>query len=183
MTDPDSGIPQPLQTSIDQHRGRFAFLGWVLILLGLLAVLFPLVSSIAVKLFIGWLLIVPGCFVLYHAFQSRTWSSAIWSGLVGLLQLAAGIFLIATPLDGLIGLTVLMSILFVLQGAVEIGLWAQNRGQRRSSVWMLVSGIASAVLGLLLILGLPGTALWALGLMLGLNLITSGFAFLALTRA
>ncbi|SHJ15752.1 HdeD family acid-resistance protein [Wenxinia saemankumensis] len=182
MSDPGPGIPEPLRSAVQEHRGRFTFLGWALIAIGVLAVLFPLVSSIAVKVLVGWLLVLSGAAVLYHAFQSRSWGSALWSGLVGVLQIAAGIFLVVT-LDGLIGLTLLMAILFAAQGALEIALWAQNHGTAPASRWMLVSGAASILLGLLLLLGLPGTALWALGLMLGLNLITSGVAFLALTRA
>ncbi|GGL76100.1 HdeD family acid-resistance protein [Wenxinia marina] len=181
MTDRPT-LPEDLRAAIAEHRGRFTFLGWALIVLGVLAILFPLVASIAAKVLIGWLLLLSGAIVLYSAFQARRWRSALATGAIGVLQIAAGVYLAFFPLTGLIGLTFLMAILFLAQGVMELMLWNQHRPAGRGAGWLLFSAICSVALGVLLILGLPGTALWALGLMLGINLLSSGVSFLTLTR-
>lgn len=168
--------------SIREHRTRFRWLGIALIAAGALAILFPLVASIAAKVMIGWFLLIAGAVTLWHAFQARSWGDALLSAAIGVLQLAAGVYLAFFPLTGLVGLTILMGALFVAQGVIE-GLMALRRRPASGWGWMAASGAASLALGLLLILGLPGTALWALGLMLGINFLTSGLMFLALARA
>lgn len=177
-------LPGDMISILRNNAGRFRWLGIVLIVLGVLAILFPLVASIAAKVMIGWLLLLTGAAVLWHAFQARDWSGAIWSGVIGVLHLAAGVYLAFFPLTGLIGLTVFLSVIFAIQGIVEIMLsWQHRPGHGNEGpgwLWMGLSGAVSLGLSLLLVLGLPGTALWALGLLLGVNFLTSGLSFVAL---
>lgn len=183
MTDPLANPPLP-DTILDQiraHRGRFVWLGWSLIALGAVAIVFPLVASIAIKLLIGWVLLIAGAVTLWHAFQARSWGSALQSGLIGVLNLVVGVYLAFFPLTGLIGLTLVLGILFGVQGGAELAMALRHR-PRRSWGWLAASGAISMVLGLLLILGLPGTALWAIGVMTGINLISSGLSFVTLAR-
>lgn len=182
---PDKGaLPGDMIDTLRENAGRFRWLGIALIVVGVLAILFPVFASIAAKVMIGWFLLLTGALVLWHAFQARDWSGAIWSGLIGLLHLAAGVYLAFFPLTGLIGLTVLMAILFALQGGVELGLaWQHRPGHGREGpgwAWMGISGLVSLGLAILLLMGLPGTALWALGLLLGINFLSSGISFVAL---
>ena len=130
---------------------------------------------------IGWFLLIAGAITLWHAFQARGWGDALLSALIGVLQLAAGVYLAFFPLTGLVGLTLLLGALFASQGVIE-GLMSLRSRPHSGWGWMAASGAASLALGFLLILGLPGTALWALGLMLGINFLTSGLMFLALSR-
>jgi uncharacterized membrane protein HdeD (DUF308 family) len=174
--------PDEVLASIREHRTRFRWLGLALIAAGALAILFPLVASIAAKVMIGWFLLVAGAVTLWHAFQARSWGDALLSAAIGVLHLAVGVYLAFFPLTGLVGLTILMGALFGAQGIIE-ALMASRRRPAAGWGWMAVSGAASLALGLLLILGLPGTALWALGLMLGINFLTSGIMFIALARA
>ncbi|KAA9008017.1 HdeD family acid-resistance protein [Histidinibacterium aquaticum] len=181
MTDPGHTPTEDLLGHVREHRGRFRWLGIALIVAGIAAILFPFVASIAAKVMVGWLLLITGGVTLWHAFQSRSWREALLSGLVGLLNLAAGGYLAFFPLTGLVALTLLLGLLFGLQGGVEVAMaWRHRPGQNWG--WMMASGIAAIALALLLLLGLPGTALWALGLFLGINFISSGAAFLALSR-
>jgi len=169
--------PDPL----GPHRRKFMGLGLVLIILGLLAVLFPLVASIAVKVMLGWLFLLTGAAVLSLAFAARDWQSALPAALIGVLQLSAGVYLAFFPLTGLVGLTLFLGLMFLLQGMVEAVIAAQHR-PRAGWVWLGLSGMASVLVGGLLIAGLPETATWALGLLIGVNLLTSGISFLALSR-
>jgi uncharacterized membrane protein HdeD (DUF308 family) len=182
MTMPPQTDPlDPIIAAVRSHRQRFTILGAVLVILGILAIAFPLLGSIAVKLVLGWFLLATGASLLFAAFQMRDWQSAIWTGLIGLLQLAAGVYLAFFPLTGLIGLTLFMGVVFLFQGAAEATMALQHR-PRDGWGWLAVSALASIVLGVLLIAGLPGTAIWALGLFLGINLISSGVSFVALAR-
>lgn len=195
MSDPDPHIPTDaegfealdsrLRTAIRDNAGRFRWLGFALIAVGVLAILFPLVASVAAKAMIGWVFLVAGGLVLWHAFQARDWAPAILSGLIGVMQLAVGVYLAFFPLTGLIGLTVLVAIVFALQGAGEMALsWQHRPGHGNDGpgwVWMGLSGAVSLVLAVLLLAGLPGTALWAIGLLLGINLLSSGISFVALS--
>jgi uncharacterized membrane protein HdeD (DUF308 family) len=160
---------------------RLSGLGVALLVIGILAILFPLVASIAAKVMFGILLLLSGAAMLYGAFQSRAWGPALPVGLLGVVQVAAGVWLAFFPLAGLVALTFLLGVLFVLQGAGEIGMGLQAR-PLPGWLWLALSGVASAILGLLLILGLPGTALWAIGLIAGLNFVSSGLAFLLIGR-
>ncbi len=187
MTEPTSRDPKGsdfdrLNDIIRAHSRRFTILGIILICLGFLAILFPLIASIAAKTMVGWLFLLTGAAVLYNAFQARDWSSALWSGAIGVLHLAVGVYLAFFPLTGLVGLTLLVGLLFLVQGGFEAAI-AINHRPRRGWVWLAISGAASFILGLLLIAGLPGTALWALGLLLGLNFVSSGVSFIALARS
>jgi len=185
MTNQNDHFPDrdDILAAVREAPGRFTAIGWVLIALGLVAVLFPLIASIAVKVMVGWFLLITGAGMLYHAFQARRWRSALLSGLIGVLHLAAGVYLAFFPLTGLVGLTALMAVLFLIQGGVEGAIALQHRGEMRGWTWLMLSGVASGVLGVLLLAGLPGTAAWALGLMLGLNFLTSGVSFLSLVQA
>ena len=181
MDDFPPRTPIPIPAMTDEMRQEFQRVGWILVAIGLLSILFPLVASIAAKVMVGVALMIAGAFVLYHAFQARVWSAAIWSGLVGVLNLAVGAYLSFLPLSGLIGLTFLMGLSFVVQGGFE-GAIALRQRPRQGWGWLAFSAAAALILGVMLIAGLPGTALWALGLMLGLNLLTSGLSFVALAR-
>ncbi|MFQ6548747.1 HdeD family acid-resistance protein [Aestuariibius sp. 2305UL40-4] len=179
-TDPDK-LRAEFAERIRENSKRFTIFGIVLIVIGTLAILFPFLGSIFVKVTVGWFLLLSGAITLYAAFQTKTWNSAILNGLIGLLHLVAGAWLAFSPTGGLIALTFLLGIVFGLQGGVETAMALQNRGHKGWG-WLLASGIASLVLGLLLILGLPGTAVWALGIFAGINFVTTGIAFVALAR-
>ncbi|MWD28870.1 HdeD family acid-resistance protein [Aquicoccus sp. SCR17] len=182
-----AGLPSGLKQAVRENASRFRWLGIALIVLGILAILFPLVASVATKLLIGWIFLLSGAALLWHAFQARGWQPAVLSGLIGLLQLAVGVYLAFFPLTGLVGLTLILAVVFMVQGAVELALsWQHRPGQGNDGpgwVWMGLSGLISLALGMLLTAGLPGTALWAIGLLLGINLLSSGISFVALASA
>ena len=171
---------------IDAVGGQFAnglkWLGIALIVLGGLAIIFPLATSIAAKVFIGWLLIISGAFQMWQSFSIREWGGFLWNLLIGLLYLVAGCWLAFDPIAGLIGLTVLLAITFIAQGAMEAAMASKLRPNDGWG-WMMFSGLIGVAVGVLIIAELPSTAAWAVGLMVGVNMITSGFAFLTLGSA
>lgn len=162
-----------------ESRPLFIALGILLILVGLIAIGAPLATTIVAKIFAGWLLLVSGIAHIIHAFFARAWKAFFEDLLVGLLYTAVGVWLAFFPLAGLIGLTVLLAATFVVDGVLKFQMGLRLRP---SSGWllMIVSGLIAVVAGILLVLGLPSTAVWAIGLLVGINILMSGIAFLGL---
>lgn len=181
MTDPMQDR-DPILEAVRAARGRFRSFGWAMVVIGSLAIVFPIASSVIFKAMLGWLLLLSGAVMLWYAFQARAWKPALWSALIGLLYLAAGVYLAFFVFSGLIGLTLLMAILFVMQGAAEFAIAIQNRSNG-GWLWLLLSAALSVLVGGLLIASLPEAALWALGLFTGINLLSTGISFLMLVRA
>ena len=182
MTETPDPLPAGVMDAVRAHRGRFRVIGIVMIVIGVLAILFPLVFSVVAKVALGWVFLLTGAVMLWHAVQSRGWRSGLLAGLIAALHLALGVYLAFFALTGLVGLTFLLGVVFGVQGAVELVMAVQHRPERGWG-WLLVNGIVTLALGLLLVLGLPGTALWAIGVMLGVNFLSTGLAMLALSRA
>ncbi len=166
--------------------GRFAkaltWLGIAFIVFGLLAIIFPLATTIAAKTFIGWLFIIAGALQMWQSFSIREWGGFLWNLLIGTLYLVVGCWLAFDPFAGIIGLTVLLAITFIAQGVMEAAM-ANNLRPKNGWGWMMFSGLIGILAGVLIISGLPSTAVWAVGLMVGINMISSGFAFLTLGSA
>ena len=167
---------------IAEKWGWFLALGIVLILVGIAAICFPLVSTIAAKIFLGWLFLIGGVFLIIHAFSAQGWGGFLWSLLIGVLYLIAGGYLAFFPLTGLLTLAILLAILFVAEGIMEI-IMAFRVHPSDGRVWLLLSGIAALVVGVLIFLGLPSSAGWALGLLVGINLLFSGWSYVFLAMA
>jgi uncharacterized membrane protein HdeD (DUF308 family) len=154
-------------------------LGIVFIVLGFLAIVLPVIASFVVTSFIGWLLIVGGILYGYHAFGMRGgWNIAATVALA-LLTLASGIILLIFPLAGMITLTMFLAAYFIAAGILK-AIYAFQHRRSPGWGWALVSGLISIALGLLIASGLPGTALWALGVIFGVDLILYGWALIFL---
>ena len=168
--------------AVSTNRGWFYFIGILLIVLGVAAIAFPFLTTIAVKIFIGWLLLIGGIVQIAHAVRTRGWSEFFLNLLIGVLYLIAGGWLAFFPLTGIKTLTVLLALLFIVEGLIELAIAVRVR-QHAGWVWMLLSGIVAIAVGVLLIAELPSSAAWAIGLLVGINLIVSGFAYLFLPMA
>ena len=167
---------------ITEKWGWFLALGIVLILVGLAAIAFPLVSTIAAKIMLGWLFLIGGVMMILHAFSAQAWQGFLWSLLIGILYVVAGGYLAFFPLTGLLTLAILLVILFLAEGIFETIMAFQVRPHEGWG-FLLLSGIAAILVGLLIALDLPGSATWALGLLVGINLLFSGWSYIFLALA
>ena len=167
--------------ALRRHWGLFLFEGIVLVILGVLAVMAPAIASVAATLFFGWLLLISGIVGLFTTFRARQAPGFWWSLISAAAGIVAGVLLIGWPLIGRLSLTaVLIAFLFV-EGVVSIMYALEHRNALTGRWgWMLASGILDVVLGVILFAGLPGTALWALGLLLGINLLFGGWAMIVM---
>ncbi len=165
--------------AVRRHWVLFLAEGIVLVILGVLALLAPVVASVAATVFFGWLLLLSGIVGLVSTFRARHAPGFWWSLLSALIGIAAGVMLLGWPLLGTLSLTAVLIAFLFAEGIVTIMYALEHRnalsGRWR---WMLASGIVDVGLGVLLLVGLPGTALWALGLILGINLIFGGWALI-----
>ena len=165
--------------AVRRHWVLFLTEGIVLVILGVLALLAPVIASVAATVFFGWLLLLSGSIGLVATLRARHAPGFWWSLLSAAIGIVAGVLLLGWPLLGTLSLTAVLIAFLLAEGAVSIFYALEHRNALSGRWgWMLASGIIDVVLGILLFIGLPGTALWALGLLLGINLIFGGWALI-----
>lgn len=181
LSDFDARIAETKQLITDKW-GWFLALGIVLILAGLAAIAFPFLSSIAAKVVLGWLFLIGGVMMIVHAFQAPGWGGFLWEVLIGLLYVVVGAYLAFFPIAGLLTLTIVIAALFIAEGIFE-AIMAFRIRPHEGWIWLLLSGIAALAVGVIIAMGLPESAVWALGLLVGINLLFSGWSYVFLALA
>jgi uncharacterized membrane protein HdeD (DUF308 family) len=153
----------------------------VLVILGLLAIVVPPLATIAVAIFIGWLFLISGIAGLITTFGARHAPGFWWSLLSAVLAIAAGVVLLGWPVSGAVSLTLLLIVFFIIEGVLSIMYALEHKRELTGQWgWMLMSGIIDLVLAAIIFAGLPGTAAWALGLLVGINMLFGGSAMIAM---
>jgi uncharacterized membrane protein HdeD (DUF308 family) len=166
-----------LRTAMHENWKWFVFQGIVMLILGCLAVAEPVIASVAVDIYIGWLFMFSGVLGLVAMFSARDASAFLWMLLTSALSLAVGIMLIWKPAEGTVSLTLVLTAFFIAEGAFQIAASLSYRDiVPESWGWLLASGISDLVLAGLIIFYWPASASWTLGLIVGINLITTGLA-------
>jgi uncharacterized membrane protein HdeD (DUF308 family) len=172
-----SDFQNALRTAIRENWKWFVFQGIVMLILGCLAVAEPVIASVAVDIYIGWLFIFNGVLGLVAMFSARDGSAFFWTLLTSALSLAVGIMLVWKPAEGTVSLTMVLTAFFVAEGLFQIVASFSYRDIMPGSWgWMLASGLSDLFLAGLIIYFWPESASWTLGLIVGINLITTGLA-------
>ncbi len=124
---------------------------------------------------------MSGIVGLAATFMARGAPGFGWSLLSAVIGIAAGVVLLWSPLSGAVSLTVILTVFLTLEGIVSI-MYALDHKRESSGRWgmMLVSGIVDIVLAAIIFTGLPGTAAWAIGLLVGINLVFGGSALISM---
>lgn len=176
-----SGIQSALSQAVREHWVLFLVEGIVLVILGALAIIVPPIATIAVDIFIGWLFLISGVAGLITTFGARHAPGFWWSLLSAVLAIAAGLVLLAWPVSGAISLTLLLIVFFFIEGIASIMYALEHKAELTGQWgWMMASGIIDLILGVIILLGLPGTAAWALGLLVGINMLFGGASLIAI---
>jgi len=172
-----SEMQDALKDALKTHWKLFLFQGVVMVILGVLAVVWPAVATLAVDIYIGWLFLISGTVGLLAMFSARDVPAFFWTLLTAALAMAVGVLLIWKPAAGVESLTIVLTAFFIAEGVFQIaGSFAYRDAMPGSWGWMLASGISDLILAGVLIMYWPVSAAWALGLLVGVNLITSGVA-------
>lgn len=177
-------VQRVIRQSVSLHWHLFAVQGAVMTILGILAIVWPEVSTVAVDLYVGWLFLISGVMGIVAMFFMPTVSAFLWSLLTSALSLLAGVVLLWHPVEGVASLTLVLVAFFLVEGVFQIALSLSYRAVFPESWgWMLFSGITDLILVAIILMGWPTSASWALGLVVGANLITSGLATLVAALA
>ena len=157
--------------------------GFLSILGGVAAIAVPAIASVTIAIFIGWMLIFTGIVMAIDAFSQRGERGRMaLRALNAVLAIGVGLYLILAPLSGTLTLTFMLAAWFFATGALLLaGAW-QLRGIGGASL-MALNGTLSLVLGLLIAVDLPSSADWAIGLLVGINLLFWGIRALVAAAA
>jgi uncharacterized membrane protein HdeD (DUF308 family) len=170
-------VRRSVRDAVRLHWHLFLAQGIIMTVLGVLAVIWPQLSTVAVDVYVGWLFLLSGAVGLITMFFAPSASAFFWSLFTAALSLFVGILLLWHPVEGVVSLTLVLIAFFIAEGIFQIvGALNYREAFPDSWGWMLASGIADLILAGLIISGWPGTAAWALGLIVGVNLISSGIA-------
>ncbi len=174
-------------TSTGDGMRRWPSGGWMFVVLGILWIFFglvligsPMYGTLAAVWLFGILLIVGGVLHTVHAFMVRDWRGFFLHLVEGLLCIVVGAVLLADPVGGAIGLTLLIGIFLIAGGVLRFILGFMVRHAGAAWVWLLVSGVLEFLLGLIILSGWPGTAVWVIGLFLGIRMLFSGTSMVVL---
>jgi uncharacterized membrane protein HdeD (DUF308 family) len=180
----DIGFARAVANAIHAHWRLFLFEGIMLVVLGVAAILLPVVATLAFTLVIGWLFLISGGVGLVTTFWMRNAPGFWWSLVSAVVGIAAGVILIRWPISGTVSLTLVLIAFFVVEGIVTIMYAVQHRSQLTSRWgWMAASGVVDLILAGIIFAGLPETATWALGLLVGINLLFGGVAMIGMALA
>jgi uncharacterized membrane protein HdeD (DUF308 family) len=185
MTSQDiAGLRDRIRAAIQLHWKAFLIEGIVLVVLGLAAILVPALASLAITIFLGWLFLVSGVVGLAMTFWARQMPGFWWSLLSALLALGAGIVLLARPVQGTLTLTIVVGAYFLAEGVFTIMYaLAHRRELAERWGWLLASGAVDLILAGIIIAGLPGSALWAIGLLVGFDMAFGGISLIGMALA
>jgi uncharacterized membrane protein HdeD (DUF308 family) len=156
--------------------------GVLLIVFGMVAIGAPLLAAVAVNALVGWLIILAGIVHLMLAFRVHSAGSVIWKLLVSVAYLCVGGYALVHPLLGVASLTLLLASLFLVEGILDIVLFVKMRPIHGSS-WVLIDGIVTLLLGGLIYMQWPSSSAWAIGTLVGVSLIFTGVARVAMSMA
>jgi uncharacterized membrane protein HdeD (DUF308 family) len=178
---PAAQLPADFAASLHRHWKMFLVEGIILVVLGMAAIALPVIATLALALVLGWLLLISGVIGLITTFWMRQAPGFAWSLVSAVLAIAAGIVLLGWPVSGAVSLTLVLIVFFVIEGVASIMLAIEHRKSLSGRWgWLMASGIVDIVLAGMIMAGLPGTALWALGLLVGINMIFGGTSLIAM---
>lgn len=154
-------------------------IGILAIFVGCVAILVPAVASVGTAIFIGWVLVAVGLVLVGAAFTAPTIGTVVVRLLWAVLTFLVGLWLVIEPDHGTLTLTLILGLYFVVTGAARTAIAFADRGKPNAGLLGL-SGIAGLLVGILILAELPSSADWAIGLLVGIDLIFAGWMLVSL---
>jgi uncharacterized membrane protein HdeD (DUF308 family) len=149
-------------------------IGVLAIFVGCVAILIPAVAAVGTAIFIGWILVIVGAILVAAAFSAVSLGSVVLRLLWAALTVIVGVWLIVEPHNGTLTLTLVLGIYFLLMGLTRVAVAFMARGEQNAG-WVGLSGFAGLLIGILILVKFPSSADWAIGLLVGIDLIFAGW--------
>lgn len=153
--------------------------GVIIALIGAAAIAVPGVFTLSLEIVLGWLLIISGAVELFKAWQERHLNSYLWPFFVGLLNIVVGVLLLMNPMAGIITLTLLLIAYFILSGILLLA-WSFQVKPRKMWWLLALNGLLAFAMAAILIAGWPQSAVWAIGLLFGINMLFTGISIISI---
>jgi uncharacterized membrane protein HdeD (DUF308 family) len=171
---PVQGLRLPAGTA-KKFTGWFIGFAILFILLGIFSLAEPLVAALAVVLLVGWVLIFAGVAHLVSAFGGGETGRVFWHVLIGILYLVGGFYFVTHPVMAVGTLTLLLAGIILAEAVIEIIAYFRARSSG-GSMWLLVNALITLLLGGLIWIHWPSSSTWAIGTLLGVNLLMTGIS-------
>jgi uncharacterized membrane protein HdeD (DUF308 family) len=154
--------------------------GIIAVLGGIFALLNPVAATMTATILAAWFFIVTGIVLLATVFSEMGWGRRIWTAFLGILGVFVGISILGNPLEGVLTLTLVVGIAFLAEGIVKLIMAFGTRGT--PYFWLvLISGAISVLLGGMILSNFPQSAVTILGILLAVELLSTGAAMIALS--
>jgi uncharacterized membrane protein HdeD (DUF308 family) len=170
---------QRTATSLHSKWGWFLGLGFVMTLAGALAIALPAASTFAASVVLGIVLMIAGVVKMIQSLQVKDWSGFIWQELTGVVELVGGVLIYFNPLKGALAITLVIALVFLVQGLLQIVLAYRVRNQP-GWLWFAISGAVAVIAAAILTLKLPYTSIYTPGTIAGIALLVAGLAYIAI---
>ena len=167
---------------VKKATGWFIAVAIAFIILGFLAIVEPGVAGLAATILVGWVLIFAGGAHLFSAFSGGGAGRVIWQVILGIIYVIGGFYFLTHPLLGLGTLTLFLAGIILAEAVLEFIAYFQNRGVSGSG-WLLVNAVITLLLGGLIWMHWPSSSVWAIGTLVGVNLLMTGISRLMLGLA
>jgi uncharacterized membrane protein HdeD (DUF308 family) len=156
-------------------------IGIVAIVIGCFAILLPELFTLGAAIFIGIVLVIVSAVLAAAAFAAHGVGSFLARIAWALLTFVVGLWLIIEPHNGSVTLTLVLGIYFLLMGLTRIVVAFAGRGQPNAG-WIGLSGICGLIIGILVLVKFPSSADWAIGLLVGIDLIFAGWSLISVAQ-
>ncbi|MBB4359248.1 MULTISPECIES: HdeD family acid-resistance protein [unclassified Bradyrhizobium] len=186
MTSPEdfSRLQSIMSQTVKAHWKAFLFEGILLAILGVAALILPPLASLAITIFLGWMFLISGIGGLIVTYWARSTPGFWWSLISAALAVLAGMLLLARPMQAVLTLTIVVGAYFLAEGVATIMYALEHRRELSGRwSWLLISGLVDIAISFMVITGLPSSAEWAIGVLVGINLLFGGASLIGLALA
>ncbi|WP_440640190.1 HdeD family acid-resistance protein [Bradyrhizobium sp. PUT101] len=186
MTSPEefSRLQSAMNQAVKTHWKAFLFEGILLVVLGIAALVLPPLASLATAIFLGWMFLIGGIGGLIATYWARSTPGFWWSLISAALAVLTGMLLLARPMQAVLTLTIVLGAYFLAEGIATIMYALEHRRELSGRwSWLLVSGLVDIAISFMVITGLPSSADWAIGVLVGINLLFGGATLIGMAMA
>lgn len=186
MTLPEdfSKLQSAMNQTVKAHWKAFLFEGILLVVLGVAALILPPLAGLAVAILLGWMFLISGIGGLLVTYWARSSPGFWWSLISAALAVLTGLLLLARPAQAVLTLTIVLGAYFLAEGVTTIMYALEHRRELSGRwSWLLISGLVDIAISFMVITGLPSSAEWAIGVLVGINLMFGGASLIGMALA